>query len=926
MTLQEQFNAIKNGKGNKVQFLKQARSLFPQYLNQYSDYNTSVNVLKSKQIINEAVGGVVTKGFNITNWKQIFEAEVKAEEKTTSKEAADANKNAYQPSNVKNADNINFNEILKGYLAELGDVKNAGKTGDELKEIAVKNLAKDPLFYTKSGNFGIKGVGYTTEAPGLGEPKEAKGKHKSSGYGDIDKEIKVKANVKNSLGDQEAKDSMPKKVKEMPTTPQSSAGVKKMKMPGAEKKMKLQEIVTGENPYFDTDPSDGDADEDKNMAYGAENYHDKGKKAFDEGNLEKAQEYYEQALKFGSYIGWTERELPPYTKESLGESKLRSVIAKLIKEELKENLDAKYSPDETYKYAVECKYIIGFKEHDDIKYFKTEEEAKDYADEKPSQRTYVGAKEDLMYQDTDSNLNEPIEEQKLRSVIAKLIKEELKLAEDEADDLQAIVDAPYEDFVAKLGSNISDPKIQAILMKGKEDGQPTDEVINLSDIDIPVQKLQPTQNEIALDKSLIYPLTDVKSAEVCLKGGVVAIAGKRIITADGIYIVDGHHRWSQLYAMNKDASIAATNMTSAVIKQPLDFLKVTQAAIAADLKKVPTASAKGSINLITISKDQLKAFVKKTITKDVMKVFVKYGKVKVNSNKDADNLSNSNLEQAANYIWSNVQSMQSTSKPVSGAPKRDSMPQTDDATKWQDIASSGDLNFTPPFKSKTTAPVAESAHNTINSNLNESKLRSVIAKLIKEELKRSNISGSEYIEINGKVVRTYVQNGDKSYSVEYDDGTKDIIAVSNDAWSEINDLHMNATNLNEPIEEKSMDLRSDEEKKLSKLFDKKPEDLKKKYQDQQKNPNSSIFPKKESINSNLNELKLRSVIAKLIKEELNEDESDLDARLKKYVENEVPTGDWESIKNYYEEMTQDKPDPKRRYFELVDGILKKHGY
>ena len=644
MTLQEQFNAIKNGKGNKVQFLKQARSLFPQYLNQYSDFNTSVNVLKSKQIINEAVGGVVTKGFNITNWKQIFEAEVKAEEKTTSKEAADANKSAYQPSNVKNADNINFNEILKGYLAELGDVKNAGKTGDELKEIAVKNLAKDPLFYTKNGEFGIKGVGYTTEAPGLGEPKEAKGKHKSSGYGDIDKEIKVKANVKDSLGDQEAKDSMPKKVKEMTTTPQSSAGVKKMKMPGAEKKMKLQEIVTGENPYFDTDPSDGDADEDKNMAYGAENYYDKGKKAFDEGNLEKAQEYYEEALNFGSYIGWTERELPPYTKESLGEYKLRSVIAKLI-------------------------------------------------------------------------------------------KEELKLAEDEADDLQAIVDAPYEDFVAKLGSNISDPKIQAILMKGKEDGQPTDEVINLSDIDIPVQKLQPTQNEIALDKSLIYPLTDVKSAEVCLKGGVVAIAGKRIITADGIYIVDGHHRWSQLYAMNKDASIAATNMTSAVIKQPLDFLKVTQAAIAADLKKVPTASAKGSINLITISEDQLKTFVKKTITKDVMKVFVKYGKVKVKSNKAADDLSNSNLEQAANYIWSNVQSMQSTSKPVSGAPKRDSMPQTDDATKWQDIASSGDLNFTPPFKSKTTAPVAESAHNTINSNLNESKLRSVIAKLIKEELK-----------------------------------------------------------------------------------------------------------------------------------------------------------------------------------------------
>ena len=242
-TLQEQFNAIKNGKGNKDQFLKQARQTFPQYLTKFLDFDTSVNVLKSKQLINEAIGGVVTKGFNVTNWKQIFEAEVKAEEKSISKEAEDANRNMYDNKNVKNADNINFNEILKGYLAELGDPKNAGKTGDELKDIVVKNLGKDPLHYTKDGMFGVKGVGFTTEAPGLGEPKAPKGKHKASGYGDIEKEVKVKANVQDSLGDKEAKDSMPKKVKEMTTTPQNSAGVKKMKMPGAEKKMKLQEGI-----------------------------------------------------------------------------------------------------------------------------------------------------------------------------------------------------------------------------------------------------------------------------------------------------------------------------------------------------------------------------------------------------------------------------------------------------------------------------------------------------------------------------------------------------------------------------------------------------------------------------------------------------------------------------------------------------------
>jgi hypothetical protein len=241
MTLQQHFNLITEGKGNKAQFLKQARLLFPEYFNQYTDFNTATNVLKSKQIISEAAGGVVAKGYSVYDWKKILGEEIKATEKETSKEVADANKNAFQPSDMKNADNVNFNEIMKGFFAEMYDEKNKKKTGDEIKAMVVKNLAKDALYYTKNGNFSTMGVGYTTEAPGLGEPKAPKGRHKASGYGDIEKEVKVKANVQDSLGNKEAKDSMPKKVKEMSVTPQNSAGVKKMKMPGAEKKMKLQE-------------------------------------------------------------------------------------------------------------------------------------------------------------------------------------------------------------------------------------------------------------------------------------------------------------------------------------------------------------------------------------------------------------------------------------------------------------------------------------------------------------------------------------------------------------------------------------------------------------------------------------------------------------------------------------------------------------
>jgi hypothetical protein len=78
-----------------------------------------------------------------------------------------------------------FDQIMTGYYAEMKDPKNSDKTMQQLKDIVFKNLEKDPIYYTKNGQFGVKDLGYVTEAPGLGEPKEPKGKYKSSGYGDI---------------------------------------------------------------------------------------------------------------------------------------------------------------------------------------------------------------------------------------------------------------------------------------------------------------------------------------------------------------------------------------------------------------------------------------------------------------------------------------------------------------------------------------------------------------------------------------------------------------------------------------------------------------------------------------------------------------------------------------------------------------------
>ena len=115
-------------------------------------------------------------------------------------------------------------------------------------DIVTKNLSKDPLYYIKNGQFGTEGVGYTEEAPGLGKPKEAKGKYKSSGYGDLDnKQTAPKSNVKDS-GKSEYKTGMPKKVKEMDMKAQSSKGVQKMATPGKPKTVKLNEIGMFHDP------------------------------------------------------------------------------------------------------------------------------------------------------------------------------------------------------------------------------------------------------------------------------------------------------------------------------------------------------------------------------------------------------------------------------------------------------------------------------------------------------------------------------------------------------------------------------------------------------------------------------------------------------------------------------------------------------
>lgn len=239
------------------------------------------------------------------------------------------------------------------------------------------------------------------------------------------------------------------------------------------------------------------------------------------------------------------------------------------------------------------------------------------------------------------------------------------LKEDNAkDELKKILKKDYVSFVKELGDNINDPKFLDAI-KSLSSDMP----IKTSMIAPVCTDLQPTQNEVVMDKSLSYPLKDPVSADTILKGGVVSPAGKSIVTAGGgKFVIDGHHRWSQVFCINPDAKIKSLDLTD--ITKPIEALKVTQIGIAAQTGTVPTAAG-GGVNLFKVGKNELKKYVVDNIAEAVVGVFKKYGK-------------GDTPEAIADYIWGNVETLKKKSPPVAGAPKRDVMPQTDDAPAWTD--------------------------------------------------------------------------------------------------------------------------------------------------------------------------------------------------------------------------------------------------
>ena len=232
--------------------------------------------------------------------------------------------------------------------------------------------------------------------------------------------------------------------------------------------------------------------------------------------------------------------------------------------------------------------------------------------------------------------------------------------------------AAYPDFVTALGKNVSDPKfVNAIKLLSAM------KPVATIKMNVPVYDLLPTQNEIDMDKSLGYPLKDAATASKYLyPTGPISVANNNIITSNnGKYIIDGHHRWSQVYVLNPKAVITALDLDT--IHDPFVALKSTQLGIGANTGGVPTAQVKG-INLITVDEGTFYDYVIKTIQPAVIDVFIP------SNSPDYKKSPDDKKKLIAGYIWSNILTMRKFNAPIPNAPSRNFMPQTD-AVGWQNF-------------------------------------------------------------------------------------------------------------------------------------------------------------------------------------------------------------------------------------------------
>lgn len=231
----------------------------------------------------------------------------------------------------------------------------------------------------------------------------------------------------------------------------------------------------------------------------------------------------------------------------------------------------------------------------------------------------------------------------------------------------------YPNYVKTLNKMLEDPKAKALLVDGFG-GELGDTKFTYSVQYINPMRLIPTQSEIDISKSLKHALTKPQNIDNCFDDKVV-INKMPLVTFRGTYIIDGHHRWMEAACINPECKLLCFDYDADI--SPIQMLKAVQGSIAAaiadnetDVEKIPSSKTNDqNVYDDEWTEAKIQEYVEDTMTKSVSKALVDNVEMLYDE------------EDAVDYIVQNILDVKSNNHPISNAPSRGEMPQTDKGAK-----------------------------------------------------------------------------------------------------------------------------------------------------------------------------------------------------------------------------------------------------
>ena len=255
-------------------------------------------------------------------------------------------------------------------------------------------------------------------------------------------------------------------------------------------------------------------------------------------------------------------------------------------------------------------------------------------------------------------------------------------------EVDSILNEPrYEVFVKKLGEAAKDPKLRAVLIGGLLDGELLDDMVQHGNVMRMSQNLKPIQHEIDLEASLQWVGQTPDNVPLMLRGGTLGpehFGGVPLVASYGQYIIDGHHRWSQVYMINPEARLEVIDLN---VEDPRAALRRSQVAIAALTGEVPVARVGPSKNVFTMSPEEIRATIPKYLSPKFYQAFYNTYPDRFRTKEDVHN-----------HIYENIIMMRQQNRPQTDI-RRELMPQLGKVGARQGVEAldAGKVNIKPPY-------------------------------------------------------------------------------------------------------------------------------------------------------------------------------------------------------------------------------------